>query len=68
MKKLKNENYSLSAGQYFEIKFEYINISEKEFNDKISSYYTELDILFQKNIKLTEKPFANIKDLYYAKV
>jgi len=40
------KNYSLSAGQYFDIKIEYSDITEKEFNKKIDDYKNNLDKLF----------------------
>ncbi len=43
---IKTKNYSLSAGQYFEVKIEYTDITANEFNKKISEYSTSLDILF----------------------
>ncbi|WP_318023674.1 N-6 DNA methylase [Mycoplasmopsis canis] len=42
----KEKNYSLSAGQYFEIKIDYIDMSEEEFENKMSEYKNELLSLF----------------------
>ena len=43
---IKEKNYSFSAGQYFNIKIDYVDITEKEFSDKLSRYQKELDSLF----------------------
>lgn len=43
---LKAKNYSLSAGQYFEVKIEYVDITEEEFEEKVKSYRSNLDQLF----------------------
>lgn len=52
---IKEKNYSLSAGQYFEIKIEYIDITPEEFSTKIDSYNKNLDDFFKEsNILETE--------------
>jgi type I restriction enzyme M protein len=43
---LQSKNYSLSAGQYFDIKIDYSNISNSEFNDRINNYKKSLDSLY----------------------
>lgn len=55
---IKEKNYSFSAGQYFEIKIEYVEMTEEEFKNKINYYKNELNELFEKN-RILEK---EIKD------
>ncbi|MDC6466466.1 class I SAM-dependent DNA methyltransferase [Flavobacteriaceae bacterium] len=43
---LEAKNYSLSAGQYFEVKIEYVDMSEKEFLDKKNKKF------YLKNLKI----------------
>ncbi len=43
---IKEKNYSFSAGQYFEVKIEYIDITPKEFDAKMNGYKKNLDALF----------------------
>lgn len=43
---IKEKNYSFSAGQYFEVKIEYTEITPKEFENKMSGYKKNLDNLF----------------------
>lgn len=43
---IKKKNYSLSAGQYFDVKIEYDPISEDEYKNKISSFKQNLTKLF----------------------
>ena len=38
---IKAKNYSLSAGQYFEVKIEYVNITEEDFKNKLKVYDRE---------------------------
>jgi type I restriction enzyme M protein len=46
------KNYSLSAGQYFEVKIEYIDISKEEFSEKIKKLTNNLDSLFEQSHEL----------------
>jgi len=43
---IQNKNYSLSAGQYFEVKIEYTDISHEEFEAKMKGFTDNLDGLF----------------------
>jgi type I restriction enzyme M protein len=43
------KNYSLSAGQYFDVKIEYVDISAEEFSGKMREYQIRLNRLFQDN-------------------
>lgn len=56
---IKSKNYSFSAGQYFEVKIEHVDITEDEFNQKIKEYTETLDSLFTEGKKLE----ANIKSV-----
>ena len=49
---IKSKNYSFSAGQYFEVKIEHIDITEEEFNQKIKEYTEILDSLFAEGKEL----------------
>ncbi|MBT3934267.1 MAG: SAM-dependent DNA methyltransferase [Bacteroidetes bacterium] len=40
------KNYSFSAGQYFDVKIEYTDITQEEFEEKMTSYRTNLEKLF----------------------
>lgn len=46
------KNYSLSAGQYFDVKIDYVDISESEFNAKMQGFNEELDKLFKHSSEL----------------
>jgi type I restriction enzyme M protein len=43
---IKEKNYSFSAGQYFEVKIEYTDISPVEFETKMNGFKSNLDSLF----------------------
>ncbi len=43
---IKEKNYSFSAGQYFEVKIEYTDITPEEFKTKMVGFKSNLDSLF----------------------
>ena len=49
------KNYSLSAGQYFEVKIEYVDITPEEFAGKMKGYTDNLDSLFKESRKLEKQ-------------
>ena len=58
------KNYSLSAGQYFEVKIEYVDITEEEFNSRLGNIESNLTELFGKSRALEisiEKQLAGLK-------
>ena len=50
---IKEKKYSFSAGQYFEVKIEYTDITPYEFESKMNEFKTNLDSLFaeSKNVE-----------------
>ena len=49
------KNYSLSAGQYFEVKIEYMDLTPAEFAAKMQGYTDNLDKLFQESAGLEQE-------------
>lgn len=62
---IKNKNYSFSAGQYFEVKIEYREITVKEFNDKMQSFVMEINQLISEGNYLDKAIMKNLKGLKY---
>jgi type I restriction enzyme M protein len=62
---IKAKNYSLSAGQYFEVKIEYVDITNDEFESKMSAFQTNLDKLFSESKYLENDIQNNLKLLNY---
>jgi len=61
---IKAKNYSLSAGQYFEVKIEYEDISPEQFDQRIQGYTTSLGDLFKESRgleKMIDKQMAVLK-------
>src|SRR5574343_61254 len=46
------KNYSLSAGQYFDVKIEYSDLTLKQFADKLQGFSDRLDALFKESAGL----------------
>lgn len=59
------KNYSLSAGQYFEVKIEYSDISQEEFYSKMSDFESNLQALFDKSKELQSDIFKALKSSNY---
>ena len=59
------KHYSLSAGQYFDVKIEYTDITQDEFNLKLALIDESLRVLFDKSKELEKEIQKNIKDLIY---
>ncbi len=57
------KSYSLSAGQYFEVKIEYVDITQKEFDEKMKNYEDNLKEMFEESGKLEKEIFSNLKKL-----
>ena len=60
---LEAKNYSMLAGQYFEIKIEYTDISEDQFQKKLESYENNLNELFENSKKLNNEIRNNLKNI-----
>lgn len=63
--KIKEKNYSLAAGQYFDIKIEYIDISPEQFAKKIGESRENLSEYFSKSKKLEEQILDALEGLKY---
>jgi type I restriction enzyme M protein len=59
------KNYSFSAGQYFDIKIEYSDITPKTFETSIDSFRTNLENLFAESKKLETEIQKQLKGLKY---
>lgn len=57
------KNYSLAAGQYFDIKIEYVDITAEAFEAKMSEYQGKLAEMFAESAKLEETILGNFGKL-----
>ena len=59
------KNHSFSAGQYFDIKIEYTDITAEEFTQKMQNYENNLTDYFHESRQLEDQIFSNLKNLRY---
>lgn len=67
LKDVKARNYSLSAGQYFPVKIEYVDMTSGEFSNKMAIYQDELNKLFAEGKKLEEEIGKSLSGVKYEK-
>ncbi|NEW84599.1 MAG: SAM-dependent DNA methyltransferase [Mariniphaga sp.] len=64
---IKEKNYSLSAGQYFDVKIEYNDITTAEFESKMTAFKANLNSLFAESKKLEAEIQKQLGGLKYEK-
>ena len=62
---IKEKNYSLSAGQYFDIKIDYVDITAEEFEAKMTAFQDKLSDLFQQSHALEQEIEKQMKGIKY---
>lgn len=65
---LKEKNCSFSAGQYFEFKIEYVELTQEEFNNKMQEFTTNLDKYFSKGKALEDEIKQRLGELKYGEI
>lgn len=60
---IKEKNYSFSAGQYFDIKIEYVDITAEEFEKRIADYTQTLTEQFAESHQLEQEIMQQLKSL-----
>ena len=62
---IKEKGYSLSAGQYFDIKIDYVDITEDEFNKRMSEYEATLTQQFEESHRLENEILAQLRSISF---
>ena len=62
---IKEKNYSFSAGQYFDVKIDYKEITKEEFNNSIKEYKFKLEQLEKESNNLYSNIIKSLEDLKY---
>lgn len=62
---IQDKNYSFSAGQYFEVKIDHIDITGDEFAERMSKYQDRLDEMFTVSERLSDEIKKNLSGLRY---
>ena len=59
------KKYSLSAGQYFDVKIEYVELTQDEFTERMNMYQTKLQEYFNEGAKLQNEIMEHLKKVKY---
>ena len=62
---IKEKGYSLSAGQYFDIKIDYVDITEEEFTARMDSYRQTLTEQFAESHRLEKEIMRQLDSLKF---
>ena len=62
---IKKKKYSLSAGQYFDVKIEYVELTQEEFNEKMNTYQNQLQEYFLESTRLQKEIIEQLKKVKY---
>jgi type I restriction enzyme M protein len=62
---IKAKNYSFSAGQYFDVKIEYVDITKDEFDAKMKSFSDNLESMFGEAKELEDEIKKQLAGLVY---
>ena len=62
---IKEKKYSLSAGQYFDVKIEYVELTQEEFNEKMNTYQNQLQEYFLESTRLQKEIIEQLKKVKY---
>ena len=59
------KGYSLSAGQYFDIKIDYVDITEEEFRRRMDDYETTLAEQFEESHRLEQEILKQLRSIKF---
>lgn len=62
---IKEKNYSFSAGQYFDVKIEYIELTKEQFEERINDFKRSLDTLFKDSKTLEDEIRSQLEEIKY---
>lgn len=62
---IKEKNYSFSAGQYFEVKIEYVELTKEEFDSKMQEFSDNLKNYFSEGKTLEDEITKRLGELKY---
>lgn len=65
-KQIADKNYSLSAGQYFDVKIEHSDLTPTQFSEKLQDFSTRLDLLFSESSGLETEIKKQLAKVRYA--
>ena len=66
--KIEDKEYIISAGQYFDVKMETLDISEEEFDSRIKELSNNLNVLVNKNQELLKNINNTLEKIQYERI
>ena len=60
---IKEKGYTLSAGQYFDVKIEHVDISEAEFKDRIAAFERDMAEMSSEGARLDKQIASSLRKL-----
>lgn len=63
--KIKENNNSLSAGQYFDVELIHSELTQEEFQEKLNVYKSNLNNYFQQNLDLEKQILKSLEEINY---
>lgn len=57
------KNFSFSAGQFFNVKIDYVDISDEEFKNKMQNFQSDLQKFFAEGHELEQNIFTQLQNL-----
>ena len=65
---IKAKKYSLAAGQYFDVKIDYVELTQDEFNEKMEAYTADLQTFFAEGNALQKEIIEQLKKVKYEEI
>ena len=62
---IEQKNYSLSAGQFFDVKIEHVDITPDQFSERLANFSAKLDLLSIESSKIEEELKNQLSKLSY---
>jgi len=62
---IREKNCSFSAGQYFDVKIEHVEITPAEFEEKMKNFQSDLDAMFAESRELEQEILKQLKGVRY---
>ena len=62
---IKEKKYSFSAGQFFDVKIEYVNLTPEEFEEKMKEYQSRLQEMFEEGHHLEKEITESLRGVIY---
>jgi len=62
---IKEKSYSFNAGHYFDVKIEYVELTQEEFEEKMNVYKANLSTLFEEGKTLEDEIINHLEGLKY---